>query len=226
MRLLKDVVSFLFEPTYEKEIKRSIVLVLVRVLILFFLMIGCQVLWNYMYSKFFGDFSKIVSHNHIVVQSTSFWVFALLGPVLEEMSFRYFLTSYNKTVIKIGVSFIFGYLVLMISDIFLINRIPLPQHILHLGISSIVFIAIYYLKISIKEGFWINNFKFFCWGSILLFGFVHIPQFTNEGFSVYEIARSLGSLLIGSFYLTYIRCRFGIVYSIVIHIVYNSIFLL
>lgn len=218
--------KFQINPACHDRVEYSVFSKIGRSTCVFFLMILCQILWNYYYSKLFGDFNKIVSHNDTIVKNTNLWLFVLLGPILEEVTFRYSITSYDKSAIKISVSFIVGYFVVAALNLWVFDNLPFPHQIFHLGISIVVFMMFYNVKELISENAWRNSFGFFYWGSILLFGLVHVPQFINDGFSALEIVRSTGSLLIGSFYLTYIRFKFGIVYSAAVHIIYNLIFLL
>jgi CAAX amino terminal protease family. len=74
------------------------------------------------------------------------------------------------------------------------------------------------------EKIWISHFKYFVYSSILLFGFVHLLNYKNSEPSFYLFSPFIigGQLLAGVFY-SYVRIKLGFIWSVLLHISYNSI---
>lgn len=95
--------------------------------------------------------------------------------------------------------------------------------------EEIIFrLALKYNKIFalfLNRSNWNFIFKFLVYFSILAFGFVHSSNFENNSTLFYCVLPILISTqLIGGVFLTFLRVKFNFISSVIIHILWNSIF--
>ena len=148
-----------------------------------------------------------------------------LVPFLEEIAFRGFM-NLRKIYVAMSIAF-FSYILLRIFAPFLSDE-P-HSRILSVIAASIIFIiaftslnesALQYLKDNFKAVFYVSN---------ILFVMMHISNYNVQEMSFMNYLFFPIALLpqtIASINLSYIRVRNGLVWSILFHSFYNSIFYL
>lgn len=144
----------------------------------------------------------------------------ILAPIYEEIFFRSLL-KFRKTNIILFFNAIFALI------LFSLYRSNLPV-VITLGIVFTIFLATIFIFSGEKiELFVSSNFKYFFYASILLFGILHIFNFTGNRSTLLAFSFILCSpqLILGSI-LGYIRMNHGLVYSILFHMIVNSTVLL
>jgi membrane protease YdiL (CAAX protease family) len=140
----------------------------------------------------------------------------ILGPIVEEISFRLILKPSYKNFIFLTFFFI------LLSAITLIRQ-KISYLIVFLTLGVISFIIwgnkVYLKKIQIL---FLKRFSYVFYISCFLFGMVHITNYTPLNYKVILIFPILIlSQIIGGAFFGYIRMKFGIVYSILFHSIFN-----
>lgn len=146
------------------------------------------------------------------------WVYltiVLFGPILEEIMFRYIL-RFSKSVFALFISFILGYFSYRFQEdnvqIFLgifgsICLIPLIRY----ALSNIQYPI---------ERLWNKAFPFIFHGLAIAFGLIHLSNYEN--ISNYFLAIPLvSSQLVAGYIYGFIRMKFGLKYSIILHSAWN-----
>jgi len=135
----------------------------------------------------------------------------IVGPVYEEFLFRAILKPN-----KIGVSlfvFAFSYLFLKIAHL---------GFNLNIVLSLIIGILIYISNIKINTVFYNKNYRSLIYFSSILFGLVHLTNF-NLTFSILLLSPILMlPRIFTGFSLAFIRVKFGLVYAILFHSLFNA----
>lgn len=148
----------------------------------------------------------------------------LLAPLIEELIFR----AHLKSVIG---SFIFYISIPLWIIISLINKQipPLNYRILVILFGLVLFITILrllYSKLKQEHSFralLIRYFPFHVWLSVLLFGMMHTLNYVYDSSTSFLWSPLLVlPQLFGGIMLAYVRVRFGLVYSILLHVMING----
>lgn len=163
----------------------------------------------------------------IVQDNQSVFVFFLLAiiayPVLEEFLFRYWLSG-KKVVTLLILIFTF----LILSN-WILTQIYYPSAFVRsiaivinsLSIISILLVNYFRLRASARlDQVFIKYFPLFYYFSVAAFGFVHILNFDLGAAGIWSVFLIVPFILSGVT-LGYVRVRYGIVYSIAMHIAFN-----
>jgi len=160
-----------------------------------------------------------------------FLVFALyfIIPVYEEITFRLFLTKFEKRKFIISLSLLLSYLIYWLISNHLpylhYNNKQLIQYA-YLVLLALLNVGIFFFltkKVPLKKisRVWNNNFLVIFYSVSFLFTMLHfrtelIPTSGILGEIIY-----LTPLLIFSFILGFLRANFGITYAILFHLFFN-----
>lgn len=142
----------------------------------------------------------------------------LIGPLLEELLFRAFL-NFKKETLFISIFLALIFFATDVSYYHLPTKQTFIQITLALFVSSVIFIFSQKNIDKLK-----HYFGFFLYISILVFALVHIKNFfplKDEIIWIYPIL-VLPQFFMG-FALAFIRVRNGLIWSIVLHIMINSL---
>ncbi len=139
----------------------------------------------------------------------------LLAPVYEEILFRSLL-RFNKISLSLFLATVVVFLVVFIlkrnnTVIFIFSALLLV---------TLTFVSFWPMK-RISH-FITTNFKYFYYGSSILFGLMHLMNFTGD--IRYIIAFSLilvAPQIVAGTILGYIRMKHGLIYSILFHMIIN-----
>lgn len=147
----------------------------------------------------------------------------VFGPILEESIFRSWLRFKKGNVILFLIA-------LLVTSALLFYHSLLPKGRLFDDIFGSVHITIFVgLIILLKfigrsriETFIISRFKYFFYGTTIVFGLLHATNYVGNPWIILAFAPILGApqLIVGSM-LGYIRMKHGLVYSMIFHMFFN-----
>ena len=230
-RIFKELITYLFNPTYENNLTLSFferVKLLIVILIIDIIFGLIATLFPVIFISF--DIIEPFVGNIASADSTSnilnlFLVNIILFPIFEELTDRLYL---QFTPLNLSISLgIWGYYlsaVIIKTSIFETNN----YFLLRVVITLVLILTLYLIlnnKIIKKylSNFWNKNFKYIFYFSILLFGFSHLGNYI---FSLTLILLSplvLLPQLISGVTFGFTRMKLGIIWSIVLHILVNTI---
>lgn len=151
----------------------------------------------------------------------SFFAVCLISPVLEELGFRTFLSKNNKMFL-LGVSFFIAICMVKIASVFF-PITYLSGVIIKIGIGVLVFFI--FTKFNLKSIFKNRDFYLYSIVSSLCFSVFHIGlNFSSNNFW-YSLFSVFPFFISGMIYCR-VRIDHGLIYSIVLHSLYNSIIIL
>jgi len=162
-----------------------------------------------------------LTHVEFFKKSTLFILYGvLIAPVIEEFVFR----SWFKWSRKYSIILFVLFVALIILTFFRTKTLFYVVVMLILGI--ILFTISKSRNQEIRE--LVNTkIKYFYWGSSIVFGLIHASNFVGNIWCLIGFSFILGSpQIVGGLILGYIRLNYGLRYSILIHILNNSILLL
>ena len=83
---------------------------------------------------------------------------------------------------------------------------------------------IFPIKYIFSQKLWDRIFPFLVYASSVIFGFVHLTNYTNDGFWFYVFSPIIiASQLIGGFIITFIRVKYNFFYGILYHALWNAL---
>ena len=86
---------------------------------------------------------------------------------------------------------------------------------------------IFPIKYIFSQKLWDRIFPFLVYASSVIFGFVHLTNYTNDGFWFYIFSPIIiASQLIGGFIITFIRVKYNFFYGILYHALWNALIIL
>lgn len=158
-----------------------------------------------------------------------FFYFVVIGPMVEEFAFRFYLI-YKPKYVSISFALIVAYFSLSIISYFpslIENKFILVASLT--GLSLISFYVAFYLirndevnKQSVRK-FWEQHPIGIFYSSIILFGLIHLPNY--EGLTFGQIIYTpliIGPQMICGYFLAKLRIDQGIIWSILLHILING----
>lgn len=147
-------------------------------------------------------------------------------PLLEEMSFRLFLTKFRVNYFIISVSLILGmYIKYFLGNIFWIPKSYLLMSLIGaiyiLIISALIGCILYFFrnKIIRIEEFWNKNTSLIIYSVSILFALGHIINLKFENRDLIFLPLILLPFLVYGLSFGYLRARLGIIYSIALHFI-------
>lgn len=180
---------------------------------------------NKMTEYFFSiDLFKIRDKNmkHSLIGLNALLTVALIGPIVEETLFRLWLVL-NKTNFLISSIIMFWFIISRINHYSIysgkINKDFFYNLIMALVIAGLIF---FFLNRSFFKDLFRNNFRWFYWGSSVIFGLVHIINFAPIHLNILWAYPFfvLPQLLLG-FILGFIRVKNGFYWSLLLHCLVN-----
>jgi membrane protease YdiL (CAAX protease family) len=132
----------------------------------------------------------------------------LIAPVLEEFIFRGYLTGYRK-------HFLF-----IIPQIIIVFILLYDYFILILLFSALLIFLFYYDKRR-SENLISNQLLYFSiFFTSILFSLIHYKNFQIDSLN-FSLTLSLLAFLPGALFLAYVRYKKGLVYSVLVHFLFN-----
>lgn len=144
----------------------------------------------------------------------------VFAPIFEEIFFRSLLKYTKRNIIL----FLSSVIILIVYAIFK-SKIEIAAFL------STIFIIILSLSLFLNrdsiEQFISSKFKFFFYTSALFFGLVHSSNFTGNIYAIVAFSLILGGpQIVLGLILGFIRMNYGLIYSILFHILVNTSILL
>ena len=140
----------------------------------------------------------------------------LLAPIYEEIIFRSLLKfKINNIILFIAtLTFFIVYFVFR-------SKIELVI-IFSILLFTLLFLLIIYSRSKI-ELFLSSKFKYFFYATALTFGLVHASNFTGDTYLILAFSLILGGpQIVLGFILGYIRMNYGLIYSMLFHMIVNT----
>lgn len=169
---------------------------------------------------------KNIQTNYINYKLYFIFSIVFIVPLLEEMSYRLFLTKFRVNYFIISVSLILGiYIKYFLGNIFWIPKSYLLMSLIGviyiLLISSLVGSMLYFFrnKIIRIEEFWNKNTGLIIYSVSILFALTHIMNLKFENRDLIFLPLILLPFLVYGLSFAYLRARLGIIYSIALHFI-------
>ncbi|CAA7197320.1 CPBP family glutamic-type intramembrane protease [Chryseobacterium potabilaquae] len=162
--------------------------------------------------------------NKMELISNSFFFSVLLGPILEETLFRLWLV-YSKVNLSITISYLLLWIAALAFDIYWFDTIKL---VIYFILSFIVLFTLFFFIFKKYESeklinFWKKNQKVFITISSILFGVIHIWNYTDSNNSICYYLITFSPQIFSGFILCYLRVRIGFGASVATHSLNNFI---
>lgn len=232
MNTITDILQFLQKPNFEsfQDVSGSKVKKFFTIFLwLFLIVIGTNILVMMLQTVIV---SKPIMSNPInrLIYLTSEWktwnIFhvILLSPILEEFSYRYALSSFNITRIKISLSLILSFHISYLLYFYKFHQlceVNLVLHVLSLY-GTIFFVAIvlflimslFNKQLAMFENKWNTHPMVIFYLSAVLFTIYHVYNMSVLFFL---------SIFAGAVIFGYTRIRLGFGYVIVLHVLWNIV---
>lgn len=216
MKIFNDFIRFIKKPELSTPVSLKfgqIILLLIKSLLLYLIFIVISVIFFIPLSLF--DLIPELPKRQL---SDSLWIIGI-GPVIEEMIFRFPLKNFFKNIfISIAILFF----------VFVKKYIGIPLT----ALIALLIALLPYILTSKSEGERIinslvkNNYPYFFYFITLSFGFLHLSNLNNLTSSHYIVSPVivLYQILLG-LYLGFLRVKYkwGIILSILVHAIFNAI---
>lgn len=142
---------------------------------------------------------------------------AFLAPIYEEVLFRSLLkfTKQNLILFITIVSVFIGYCAFN-------SMIPFVVVGISVFLITVILFVVFFSRKKV-EHFISKNFKYFFYASSIIFGLLHASNFTGNIYVIIGFSFILGGpQIILGLILGFIRMNYGLVYSILFHLIINS----
>lgn len=211
------------------------ILSILKVYVLFFFLAGMSgMLLNFFLSEnIHHQFTNQLSNNQIKSQIGNpglfIFIIGIISPIFEEITFRLFLTKFRKNIAIISISMIWGVLLLEVMEEF--QLLFYFKDLLFFDLTMIFYVLCFgspiylLLKYVVNERFinslWEKYYPYIFYSSSILFAFWHIQALNiNASNIVFLPFAILPYFILGLFY-AYVRVRYGLIWSIIMHILNN-----
>jgi len=235
---IQSFTKYLQKPNFEPENTSKISLVFWFLLIFSanFLALTFGLITNFILNKI-----QYTGQNQVLetISSIPIWLFLILAsvqaPLTEEISFRLFLnpSKFKLSLALFGFCFYFLSILNSFDLVFSYSFIPILPILFSNIINSLILSITLYFTFKTNNNFYITifdyiktNFFWLFYGSSVIFGLIHLQNFTKLDFFTNYFwllpILVLPQTIVGVV-LAYIRVKNGIVWSIMAHSFYNFI---
>lgn len=213
---MNDFYDFIKNPIWFSNYTKPSLIHFIKFYITYLISIIPIVLIAFLTCKIFSITHKQIEFTFIM----KFLIVVLLAPTYEEIFFRSLLKFNRLNVILFIVNlvgFILWTIIKEASVYFIFSSAFLLMIIILITLYPIETISKYVVK----------NIKLFFYLTSILFGVFHAINFTGNPWIILSFSFILGGpQIVAGLILGYIRLRFGLVYSILFHMLINSSILL
>lgn len=242
--LLTDIWKFFKRPSIQiKTSPDSFFRRIYDFLRIFGLQLGIAILFGILITVVTTSLGYNVDQENLITdffKDTPVIFFVLFGvvyaPIVEEITFRLFL-KFSYIRLGIGISFMFFFILEILDQLGLSFLTTISER--YFADTPILFIGLYILitlVFGIILAFIIKTFAdkkliyaiydkyfiFIFYFTVLTFGFAHITNYTNLGQIWYIVPILVTPQISIGFFLGYVRVRYGLVWSIILHAIHNS----
>ena len=188
---------------------------------MFFILLGIYLLFSIPFNFLISICENQFNLNRIILDISSLSLIILsitYSPLSEEIAFRIMLKpSWKNTMIF---TLLFWFLATMCL---LRKEYILLCIFLTIGSASLVTLINKNIR-SVFQAFILRHFRFFFYLSSILFGLIHIFNYEPVSIKLLILAPIIiAPNIIAGLILGYIRMKFGIIYSILLHIAINTL---
>ncbi len=214
---MRDLLNYLRYPEYCQNSKPGFAY-LIKLYLLYFLVVIPLNLGTFFISKEFSIVSRELSG--IGIRQSIFFT-VLFSPVFEEIIFRSLLKFKKINIIL----FIVTNLLLWFVAFFRSKMSSPVFFMLPILVFGLLSLLLWFGRDKIEQ-YISSNFKYFFYGTALIFGLVHASNFTGNIYLILAFSPILGGpQIVLGLILGYIRMKNGLVYSVLFHVLINSLFL-
>lgn len=150
-----------------------------------------------------------------------FFIAVIFAPLSEECMFRLWLKFSS-------LKFTFSLLLILGAVGFKLSKSGFPDFqgadyaipLVVMVVLLLVYFTLERMKASIEK-FWIKNFRWLYYSSVLLFGAVHISNFSFAEIDLWVWPILILPQLISGFFYGYVRVKHGFVYGVLMHFLHN-----
>ncbi len=209
---MEDLLQYLKKPIYTENIKPKYYTILGLAVISFLI--------GFPFAVIASLLSKIFNLSTLIKDFPALELFIMgmiLAPIYEEILFRGLLKFDKKNVLTFIIT------ILLLTTFSIYN----DKYTIAIILSIILFLVVgIYMSSNINSvsNFIKKHFKYFFYASSLFFGLIHITNFSGNiniliGLSIIlTLPQTISGLIFG-----YARMKYGLIYSIILHIINNSI---
>jgi|GEM_PF-3139849 len=209
---MTDFLAFSKNPRHIDCTEKWNSIITLQFLILFIILGSLASGLPYILSKFLmiGDKISNLTFQQRMIQGL------LIAPVTEELIFRLLLKEKKVYFLINAVTCTAIIIVAAITG----NNISAIIFIIILGITTTI--AVIHIK-GISDLYSPHNYKYLYWCAILLYGLLHGLnfRFTNYWYTLLIPFLTMPQIVLG-FILSYIRVKYGILFSVIFHFIVNT----
>src|SRR5690606_348396 len=220
---MSEFIQYLINPK-STEKNGSLVFNFIYSVIILVALIISQILLQIIFLAFW-NYDSLEGQDYVksINEGYSVFISCFIAPLIEEVTFRLPLMKFDVINFRISFSLFIGLLLSFITS--LVSDVTINPFVIQFSFGLVAFILTYKLKFEKFRTYWDNNSNIIFWGILLLFCLSHIPQFLMYNLDLGLIMKSTVSILLSGIFLAFARIRYGIIYSIFIHCIYNYIIL-
>lgn len=218
--MIKQIFDFLYKANFNETtfgVFGNIKFILSKYFLILFIYFSIAVIFSVL--GFLGSKTGIsINHSEKIPTLSKIFLICLFAPIIEELIFRLPLVI-NKSNIIISLSCLTLFIYFFLKKYF-INY----EYLRYIFVFTFFIVSMYnfIFKYDTVYYFLVKNKLYFIHICSIFFCLAHLG---NYNFNTRSIAPYLIiiSLLINGYYFSYVRLRFGIEYSIFIHIFHNTL---
>ncbi|NBA86608.1 CPBP family intramembrane metalloprotease [Emticicia sp. CRIBPO] len=212
------------QESFKLKLKKTMLILVVSFLVAMFLMLFIHLSLLKMNISIENQVDKFISLRGIVLSA---FFFILVGPIMEEFVFRASLrySCSNMVLMGVGISY-FGVRNHDFASCFPWMNNTIFMIIVILSFSLFIFLLLKCFKnISSRLSvFWLRNPKLIFYLSVIVFGFIHFLNFRLGVKYLFLMPLLTLPQTMYGIVLGYSRMKFGIQYSIFLHVATNLLF--
>ncbi|GMT46077.1 MAG: hypothetical protein IEMM0006_1909 [bacterium] len=214
---MKDLLNYLRNPVYCLNTKPKFTYFLRLYLYLILIEIPINLGILFITKEFHIKQSEVVGWSARQVM----FLTILFSPVYEEILFRSLLKFKKINILLFIVTNLFLWLFA-----FFRSKMSSPVfYMLPILVFGLLSLLLWFGRDKIEQ-YISSNFKYFFYGTVLIFGSLHASNFTGNMYLILAFSPILGGpQIVGGLLLGYIRMKNGLVYSVLFHVLLNSVFL-
>lgn len=238
MKEIKAILNYLINPifieTYPLNLKKWYIIVFN--FLICFTIIFLSAFLSSLVTTNNGDIQikkiTIIANPKASLELYFFIIFILV--ITEELIFRLGL-KYSIFNFTISSSLLISFFIIKLEFVYeclilLVLNSVLNSYLYIFILACIIFypLLLYIKFLNAKYNLriiWKNNFKIIFYMYNLIFTFFHLSQIQINNLNIFAVVCFIFPIFIGSLILSQIRMRIGLLYSIIFHFIYNSLFL-
>jgi hypothetical protein len=218
--MTKDLILFLQKPNL-KDANFTSIRKIWRTALLFCWLILFQIVIQVLFSLINPNSTgALIEYDDKILNHVGFIYIIFLGPIIEELTFRLPLSKFNAIYLKVSCSFLLTFFLSRIIFHFIAPQFIIKYYY-EIGFALLIFYCLNKIDFYAIKVFWEERFYYFFWLSALLFSLFHFPYVISLSLDYVVMLKVFVSLFLGAIVIGYTRVRYGFIYGLGIHILYN-----